>query len=125
MKYLCFLVIILFSPLTIVAQKPTLKKADKLFAQKSYVEAAKMYQSLESNAHILQNLGDSYYYNHQMDLARSPYTFLFTKYKDSIKPEVYFRFAQTLRALKDYEFADRIMGEYLGYEINTQKFIDN
>lgn len=125
MKNIYFLLFLVFTTFPILAQKPTLKKADKLFAQKSYVEAAKMYQSLESNAHILQNLGDSYYYNHQMDLARSPYTFLFTKYKDSIKPEVYFRFAQTLRALKDYEFADRIMGEYLGYEINTQKFIDN
>ena len=125
MKNLCFLIILLFSSLTILAQKPTLKKADKLFAQKSYVEAAKMYQALESNAHILQNLADSYYYNHRMDLARKPYTFLFTEYRDSINLEVYFRFAQTLLALKNYEKADEIMAEYLGYEINTSKFIEN
>ncbi len=125
MKNIYFLLFVVFTTFPILAQKPTLKKADKLFAQKSYVEAAKMYQALESNAHILQNLGDSYYYNHRMDLARSPYTFLFTEYRDSIKPEVYFRFAQTLRALKNYEKADEIMAEYLGYEIDTRKFIDN
>lgn len=125
MKNIYFLLFIIFTSFSTLAQKPTLKKADKLFAQKSYVEAAKMYQALESNAHILQNLGDSYYYNHRMDLARSPYTFLFTEYRDSIKPEVFFRYAQTLRALKNYEKADEIMTQYLGYEINTPKFIEN
>lgn len=125
MKNLFLLIIIVFTPLTILAQRPTVKRADKLFAQKSYVEAAKMYKALKSDAHILQNLGDSYYYNHQMDLARPPYTFLFTEYKDSIKPEVYFRFAQTLLAIKNYEKADEIMAKYLGYEIDTKKFIEN
>src|SRR5690554_135189 len=125
MKNLFFLIVIILTPLTILAQRPTVKRADKLFAQKSYVEAAKMYKALKSDAHILQNLGDSYYYNHQMELARPPYTFLFTEYKDSIKSEVYFRFAQTLLAIKNYEKADEIMSEYLGYEIDTRKFIEN
>lgn len=125
MKNLCFLFIIVLFPSTILAQRPTVSRADKLFAKKSYAEAAKMYEELKSDAHILQNLGDSYYYNYRMEQARRPYTFLFSQYKDSVKPEVYFRYAHTLLALKRYEEADKIMSEYLGYVVDTQKFIDN
>ncbi|HLW31635.1 MAG TPA: hypothetical protein VKX40_05190, partial [Aequorivita sp.] len=125
MKKFCFLLFLVFAPLILLAQRPTVKRADKLFAQKSYTEAAQMYKALKSNAHILQNLGDSYYYNYQMALARNPYTLLFSRYKDNVTPEVYFRYAHTLKALGDYEKADEIMAAYLGYDVNTVKFIEN
>lgn len=104
------------------AQKPTLKKADQLYAQKAYVEAAKMYQGLKQNQHVLQNLGNSYYFNSQMNFASTAYGNLFATYKDSIKPEYYFRYAQSLKAIGDYKKADEIMSSHLKYAVDTQKF---
>ncbi|MFY7758754.1 MAG: hypothetical protein ACOVP9_10160, partial [Flavobacterium stagni] len=106
-------------------KKPSVKFANKLFANKSYVQAAEMYSTLKPNRMILQNMGDCYFYNAQMDAAVKNYGQLFFQYKDSVTPEYYFRYAHALKAIKDYEKADKIMGEYLKYEVNTQLFIEN
>lgn len=106
-------------------KKPSVKFANKLFANKSYVQAADMYSTLKPNRVILQNMGDCYFYNAQMDAAVKNYGQLFFQYKDSVTPEYYFRYAHALKAIKDYEKADKIMGEYLKYEVNTQLFIEN
>lgn len=125
MRTICLLLCLLTASWTLHAQRPSLKKANKLFEQKSYVEAAKMYRALDQSQEVLQNLADSYYYNSEMKMARTPYNGLFTKYKDSLNQEVYFRYAQALRGAKDYEKADEIMGEYLGYVVDTKKFKEN
>lgn len=106
-------------------QKPSLKKANHLFVNRSYVDAAKMYEALKPSQQVLQNLGDCYYYNSQMDFAVKNYGQLFFSYKDSLKPESYFRYAHALKGIKDYEKADAIMSEYLKYQVDTKKFIDN
>ena len=117
---------ILFLSLTCFGQqKPSLKKANHLFVNRSYVDAAKMYEALKPSQQVLQNLGDSYYYNSQMDFAVKNYGQLFFSYKDSLKPESYFRYAHALKGIKDYEKADAIMGEYLKFQVDTKKFIEN
>lgn len=110
---------------TAFGQKATLKKANTLFANKSYVEAAAMYQQLTPSQEVLQNLGDSYYYNAQMNQAKAPYTQAFLTYKDSVPAEILFRYANVLKALNDYEGGDKIMGKYLGFSVDTKKFKDN
>lgn len=122
MKKVCLFLLLFVASWTIQAQRPTLKRANKLFAQKSYVEAAKMYQSLDKTQEVLQNLGDAYYFNAQMRQARTPYAYLYTTYKDSINPEYIFKYAQALKGTKDYETADAIMSEYLGYHVDTESF---
>lgn len=110
---------------TVFAQKPSEKKADELYSNRSYIEAAKMYETLKPNRKILQNLADCYYYNSQMMFAEKPYAQLFLTYKDSVKPEVYFRYANALKGISEYDRADKIMGEYLGYAVDTKKFKEN
>lgn len=106
-------------------KKPTLKQANKLFERKAYVKAAEMYEQLGTKKEVLQNLGDSYYYNFQMLNAVRAYGQLFFEHKDSLKPEVYFRYANALKGTADFEKGDAIMSEYLGYEQNTPKFMKN
>ena len=67
----------------LLAQKPSLKKANELFANKAYVEAAKMYEKFKDkqDQKVLQNLGDCYYYNAQMKFASDNYGNLIFKYK--------------------------------------------
>ena len=107
------------------AQKASLKKANSLFDNKAYVKAAEMYEQLGENQKVLQNLGDCYYNNSQMKEAVRAYGQLFLTFKDSVKPEYYFRFAHALLGEANYEKADKIMSEYLKYAVSTPKFINN
>jgi len=79
------------------------KKANNLFVNRSYVDAAKMYEALKPSQEVLQNLGDCYYNNAQMDFAVKNYGQLFFSYKDSLKPESYFKYAHALKGINDYE----------------------
>ena len=123
-NYFCIVFICCFG-LTLSAQKASEKKANGLFEKKSYVAAAAMYEQVKENQNVLQNLGDSYYNNSQMIDATRIYGKLFLTYKDSLKPEVYFRYAHALLGIADYAKADDIMGQYLKYNVNTVKFISN
>ena len=60
-----------------------------------------------------------------MKNAIQSYGKLFLQYKDSVKPEYYFKFAHSLLGVAEYEKADKIMAEYLKYNVNTPKFIAN
>lgn len=125
MKNCCYILFMFCFALTMSAQKASEKKANSLFEKKSYVAAAKMYEEVKENQNVLQNLGDSYYNNFQMIDATRVYGKLFLTYKDSLKPEVYFRYAHALLGIADYAKADDIMGQYLKYNVNTVKFISN
>lgn len=118
-------IFLLFLSLSCFGQKPSLKRANNLFVNRCYVDAAKMYESLKPTKEVLQNLGDCYYNNSQMDFAVKNYGQLFFSFKDSLKPESYFKYAHALKGINDYEKADAIMSEYLKYQVDTQKFIEN
>lgn len=123
-NYLYILFIICFN-LTVFGQKVSEKKANVLFEKKSYIKAAELYEQVTENQNVLQNLGDCYYNNSQMKDAVRVYGKLFLTFKESIKPEYYFKFAQSLLGVADYTKADAIMSEYLKFNISTPKFIAN
>lgn len=123
-KYVYILLIICFSS-SLFAQKANVKKADRLFEKKSFVEAAKIYEKVKENQNVLQNLGDCYYNNSEMNDAVRVYGKLFLTHKDSVATEYYFKYAQSLLGIADYEKADAIMSEYLKYNVSTPKFISN
>ncbi|WP_028872528.1 OmpA family protein [Psychroserpens burtonensis] len=105
-------------------QKKSLKRANKLFDNKAYVEAAKLYKQLEDTQESLEKLGDSYYFNFQMKKAKDAYKKLFENYKDSLDLEVYFRYANALKGIEDYDTGDRIMSDYSNLPENTPQLIE-
>ena len=125
MRNCCYIFFTLFFSLIVSGQKISVKQADNLFAKKSYVKAAEMYEQLKQDQKVLQNLGDSYYNNFQMKDAVKAYGNLFATFKDSVKPEFYFKYAHALMGVEDFEKADAIMGEYLKYNVDTPKFKAN
>lgn len=126
MKKFYYILFVFCSITTLFAQKKaTVKQAHALFASKSYVKAAEAYEQLPQTKQVLQNLGDSYYYNFQMSNAVKAYGQLFFTFKDSVKKDVYFRYANALKGTKDFDKGDLMMGEYLGFEQNTPKFMKN
>ncbi|WP_047544621.1 OmpA family protein [Psychroserpens sp. Hel_I_66] len=106
-------------------QKKSLKRANQLFANKAYVEAAEIYEQLDDSQESLENLGDSYYYNFEMKKASNAYEKLFSKYKDSLNAETYFRYAHALKGIEDYDTGDQIMNEYSNLPENTPQFIED
>ena len=129
MKKFYYILFVFCSITTLVAQKKvSVKQANSLFASKSYVKAAQAYEQLiQSNQskQVLQNLGDCYYYNFQMTNAVRAYGQLFFTYKDSVKKDVFFRYANALKGTNDFEKGDALMSQYLGFEQNTPKFMKN
>jgi len=107
-----------------LAQKGNLKRANKLFEMRAYIEAAEMYENKDRTQEVLQNLADSYYYNTNLQKAIKTYRELFVNYGDSIDIEFHFRFAQALKGVKDYKEADAHLSRYYNQKINTLAFID-
>ena len=60
-----------------------------------------------------------------MEKANKVYDELYEKNKDSLNPEVLFRYSHALKANKNYESADKILSIYLNRTVNTKAFIEN
>ncbi|MGS0526789.1 OmpA family protein [Zobellia nedashkovskayae] len=66
-----------------------------------------------ASADLLKKLGNSYYYNADYEDASNTYKRLVDEYPDEIGPEYYFRYAQTLKTLEDYEGSKAVMAKFL------------
>ncbi len=123
-RYFIFFVVCCLTTVT-AQKKATAKDGDDLFRQKAFVKAAALYEQVEPSKTVLQNLGDCYFYNFQMDKAVKAYKQLFSTYKDSVQKEVYFRYANALKGITNLEKGDSIMQAYTGEAQNTVKFMKN
>jgi len=98
------------------AQEGKLARANKKFDKYAYIDARDIYIELANKGYesrdIYQRIGDSYYFNAKYETAQNWYKKLVDKYQDSISSEYYFRYAQTLRALKNYDQADAMMTRF-------------
>lgn len=125
---LCFLLL----STSMIAQEGKLNRAEKKFDQYAYVDARKMYLEIAedgyASAELFQKLGDSYYFNAKYEDAEKWYQKLINNYPDQIKAEYYFRYAQTLRALKNYAKADEMMlkfDEETGDDLRATLFVQS
>ena len=57
---------------------------------------------------MLQKLGNAYYFKADLDNAAKWYSELFAFTQD-VEPEYYYRYAQSLKAIKDYKKADQML----------------
>ncbi len=106
------IVLLLFCSLPLLAQTKKTKKADSYFNKMAYINAAKAYEKIAKKSptptkHVLQQLGDSYYYNVKMAKASSAYNRLFLFYAHEVSPEYMFKYAQALRGIKKYKESDK------------------
>jgi outer membrane protein OmpA-like peptidoglycan-associated protein/tetratricopeptide (TPR) repeat protein len=111
-KKTLYLIFLAFVTLQITAQKVQISKADKDFEQYDYVDAIKTYERVfekgYKSADMLQKLGDSYYFKAELESAAKWYTELFALTQD-VAPEYYYRYSQSLKAIKDYNKADQML----------------
>jgi outer membrane protein OmpA-like peptidoglycan-associated protein len=124
--------LVLLLCITPVFAQSKLKKADKLFAQLAYVDAAKEYEKYledESQPGIqtIMNVGDAYYYTGNTPGALRWYTRLDEVLGTNMDDKYFNRYIQALRAEENYAKADALIKKRLeakGDPAMTQRFIN-
>ncbi|SOC80714.1 peptidoglycan-associated lipoprotein [Salinimicrobium sediminis] len=120
MKKLYSTLLILLVGFGAFAQNSQVKKANKLYLQRAYMEASEQYRLVsDKNQEVLEKLGDSYYFTNRMKEAEDTYSRLFDQF-ETIDPMYKFRYSHALRAVGKNDKAAQYLGEYLGEEVNWE-----
>ncbi len=109
--------LVLFSFCTILsAQERELAKGEKKFNQYAFVDSQKIFLKVAEegyeSADLFGKLADSYYYNADYDDAAKWYGKLVEKFPQDVAPNHYFRYAQALRAVENYDASKEMIGKY-------------
>lgn len=95
-----------------VAAQSGMNKADKNYDRFAYIDAIKTYERIAQkgykSADLFQKLGNAYYFNSDFENAAKWYGELFAM-GGEIEPEYYYRYAQSLKSVKQYDKADEMM----------------
>ena len=105
------------------AQLGQLNKASKEFKSFAYVDAIEVYEKILAkgyqSAELYEKLGNSYYLNGENEKAAQCYKSLIG-YNEEIDAEVYFKYSHCLKALGQYEEADKMMSKYYDLTSNSK-----
>jgi len=115
-KKLLLIFFLLFTAATFAQQK--LHKADKLFAEFAYTEAAKLYEEYLADAknpkqQTITNAADAYYNIGKMASALRWYERFFSLQAIVYKPNVFDHYILALRSEENYEKADELLLKHL------------
>jgi len=92
-------------------------KANEKYESYSFSPAIDIYKRIldkgYTSADLLKKLGNSYYFNANYDEAGNIYKRLVDEYPTEVAPEYYFRYAQTLKSLGDYENSNAAMNKFI------------
>ena len=101
---------------SVSAQEVKEKIAEKKYEGYSYIDAIAIYEKVAEKGHVsvelFQKLGDSYYFNGMLDKSKVWYDKLFQMENQTLDPEYYFRYSQSLKAVKAYKEADKMMEKF-------------
>jgi len=110
-----YLALIAITCVTGYAQGKKEVKGDKEYGKYAYIDAIKTYERIYEKGYkspdMLLKLGNSYYFNAELEKANKFYSELYALNPEQ-QPEFYYHFAQTLKAVKDYTKADAMLVEF-------------
>ena len=128
MKYLLYIILIL--PIISFSQIDKLKEANKKFENFAYVDARQIYLEVAEAGYesesLFRKLGDSYYFNNDLENAEKWYGKLF-EFTDELSIDYLFRYAQSLRGVEKYEESAKYMKKFDSISqksIKTKEFDD-
>lgn len=115
--------LLLFVSCSVHAQQVKLNKADKEFNSFAYVDAIEVYEKILQNgyqsAELYEKLGNSYYLNGENEKAAQSYKALIA-YNTELDPEIYFKYSHSLKALGNYDEANKMMAIYYDKTSNSK-----
>lgn len=92
-------------------------KGNEKYEEYSFSPAIDIYKKVLDkgyvSADLLKKLGNSYYFNADYKEASETYKKLVDGFASDAGPEYYFRYAQTLRSLGDYDAAQTVMSKFI------------
>ncbi|RCW91668.1 OmpA family protein [Winogradskyella arenosi] len=101
----------------------SVRKANLLYKNKAYLEAAEIFELLPKTSANLEKLGDCYYYNSDYTQAYNAYMQVYNLNEPStLSEKFYFKYFEVLKGTKRYKEADEISTLYLNDSINTLEF---
>lgn len=113
-KYTIYLAILVF-PFLIFSQEKELKKGNLNYEVFAFTKAIDIYERVAEKGHVsadlYQKLGNSYYFNADLNNAKKWYEKLIDL-NEEIEPEYYFRYSHTLKSVGEYKEADIVMGKF-------------
>ena len=99
------------------------KKADRLYENRAYVEAAEIYAQLPKNNTILEKLGDCYYYNSDYEQAFAAYSQIKDlSIESDLTADFYIKYVDVLKGLKKYDEADNVAALKLDDQFDTETY---
>ncbi len=108
----------------VFSQNPSLKQANRLFAEKAYYDAIEAYElQPEQTQKSLQNIADSYYYVGNAKKAAETYAKVFNLF-ENIDDSYTLRYADAAKASGDYDKANELLSEYSGNDIHILEAIE-
>ncbi|WP_291103708.1 MULTISPECIES: OmpA family protein [unclassified Flavobacterium] len=97
------------------AQNAKVAAADKKYDSYAYIDAIKTYERVAEKGYksvdMFQKLGNSYYFNSELDKAAKWYGELFAMTSD-LEPEYYYRYAQSLKSIGENDKANEMMEKF-------------
>ncbi|MDD5151768.1 MAG: OmpA family protein [Flavobacterium sp.] len=94
------------------AQKSKVAAADKKYDSYAYIDAIKTYERVAEKGYksvdLFQKLGNSYYFNSELEKAAKWYGELFAM-NSNLEPEYYYRYSQSLKAVGQNEKANEML----------------
>src|SRR6478609_1670437 len=123
-KRITYFIVFIISVVNVYSQKSSLAKGDKEYSQFAYVDAIKTYERLfergYKSADMLEKLANSYYFKADLQNAAKWYGELYSL-TPNLTPENYYRYAQSLKAIKQYDKADQIMAKFSQVNANDRR----
>lgn len=115
LKLTLFILLLSLTVSSVYSQKAQIAAADKKYDRYAYVDAIKTYERVADkgykSAEMFQKLGNAYYFNAELAKAEKWYSELFAM-SDDQEPEYYYRYAQCLKSIGEYDKADKMMSEF-------------
>ncbi len=94
------------------SQQNKLSIANKKYEKYAFIDAIKVYKKVVEkgykSAELFEKLGNAYYFNGELEKAAKSYEALFNLDTD-VAPEYYFRYAQCLKAIGNYDLANKYL----------------
>ena len=115
-KLLYTLIIILTFSFTGNSQEREIASGTKQFNKYAFVDSQKIFLKVAEagyeSSELFSKLGDAFYYNADYSEAQTWYDKLVEKYPSEVTPDQYFRYAQALRANKEYDKSVEMISRY-------------
>src|SRR6056297_46448 len=114
--YILFIFLSSFALVRTFAQERLVTKGNEKYEEYSFRPAIDIYKKVLDkgfvSADLLKKLGNSYYYNSDYSEAAETFKKLVEEFTNEVAPEDYFKYAQTLKTLGDYEASNKVMSKF-------------